>query len=195
MMAVRSQVGHTQRRHPLCPYCGYDLVATLAHDGRRCPECGSDFELHELHRSTAPGEWTPMRGLRNLGLALLWRCGLAAVVWAAALAGMEWIFSLLRQWVAGWGIVAWVVVLGGALCFIAGIAGARIGRHLEEIAGFAGMTLYLATVGSIIVAFIIGSTALSVTGLLGFNAAFALGVIFGAFASAAAVRQILLEDF
>lgn len=192
MMAAGSRVGHTQRRHPLCPHCGYDLVATLARDGRRCPECGHDFELDELRRSAAPGEWTPMRGLRNLAIALLWRCATAAAVWTAALAGTEWLNEVLSRHMSGGRII---LLLGVALGVVAGVLGALIGRNLEDVAGFSGLILYAATTIAIILFWTAGAIALAAAGLLATNFAVGIGVLFGAVAAAVAIRQILLGEY
>ena len=52
-----------QKKHPLCPECRYNLVATVDAGKRICPECGYEFELSELRGEKRPGEWSPMRGL------------------------------------------------------------------------------------------------------------------------------------
>ncbi len=76
-------------RHPLCPYCRYDLVATVKVGGRVCPECGEDFELHELIREPRPGEWTDTVGLRRLTVSLLVRGVIGLGIWALWLWGVS----------------------------------------------------------------------------------------------------------
>jgi predicted RNA-binding Zn-ribbon protein involved in translation (DUF1610 family) len=80
-----SRIGHTTSRHPLCPSCGYDLVATIDAGKRICPECGEAFELHDVIRAARPGDWTLARGIGRLLLRLAWRGAIALVVWTAIL--------------------------------------------------------------------------------------------------------------
>ena len=89
-----SRIGHTSRRHPLCPHCGYDLVATVADEGRVCPECGREFRREELPRAPAPDEWTPARGLLRLVLAVTVRSAVCLPAWV----GLLVLASILCAW-------------------------------------------------------------------------------------------------
>ncbi len=131
------RIGHLPRRHPLCPACGYDLVGTVAEGGTRCPECGSEFRLHELVRQRLPGDWTPWRGLRIAAGVLALRSALCLPLWA----GFVWLMAMgLNSIPLDWRLFG-VLAIG---CVIPGVmVGRFLGRDLAERAGFAGVVVSL----------------------------------------------------
>src|SRR5687768_5415628 len=130
----QQRVIQTTRRHPLCPYCGYDLVATVADGKRICPECGSDFALSDLQYQQFAGDWT-FRSALTRGVGVIFaRAILASLVWAIA-ADMSNLMHVVTN-------------LTGLIPLIIGtIAGYLMGRvyseNLEERAGFTSMLLVL----------------------------------------------------
>lgn len=78
-----------QKRHPLCPECRYDLIATVDSGSRICPECGYEFELSELRGEKRPGEWSPGRGLMIAAFTTLIRAILILPIWT----GLIWFIS------------------------------------------------------------------------------------------------------
>ena len=123
------------RRHPLCPECGYDLVATIDAGRRICPECGRQFEPHEVKRAVLPEDWTVVRGLRRSAAALALRFLICLVGWVAVvsaiLAGSTWIATRVGS---RWTLL--IMLLAMALIFIAaGVVGRILARNMDEIAG------------------------------------------------------------
>ncbi|MCI0675368.1 MAG: hypothetical protein L0Y42_06270 [Phycisphaerales bacterium] len=114
-------------RHPLCPGCGYDLVATVQAGRRRCPECGDEFELDELRHQVRPGDWTLLVGLRMTARTLAWRSAATVIAWGAICALTIW---LLQTYPVS-GIVLWVAAVGGGC-----LSGFIFSRRLFEAAGF-----------------------------------------------------------
>jgi hypothetical protein len=133
-----TRIGFVGRRHPLCPWCGYDLVSTVADCGRtgRCPECGETFERHELTWEVLSDDWTVVRGLRRLMLVLLGRSLVAVALWSGLLWALAASVNGLQQHVSAWtgsalGIVAGIVALTAG-----GVVGSTLARGIEERAGF-----------------------------------------------------------
>ena len=58
LMPVPLDQRDVKRRHPLCPACGYDLVASIAAKKRVCPECGETFTLEDVNWERRAGDWT-----------------------------------------------------------------------------------------------------------------------------------------
>ncbi len=122
-------MGHVGPRHHLCPGCGYDLVATLAAHGRRCPECGYEFEMHELVPETREGDWTPWRGVRSASRVLLVKGALGAAAWALVLTlNHHLALSGFPRLLVGLAVLATGAAVGWVLAH-------RIDEHL----GFAGL--------------------------------------------------------
>jgi 4-hydroxybenzoate polyprenyltransferase len=111
------------RHHPLCPNCGYDLVATIDAGRNVCPECGCEFEGHELKRAVLPEDWTIARGL-GWGLAL-WGIATAAA-WLAA--GRNWRIAMVTYLVAMLLLLASGAVIGRVLA-----------KNMDEIAGLTSL--------------------------------------------------------
>lgn len=78
-----------QKRHPHCPECKYDLIATVETGRRICPECGYEFEMYELSGEKRPGEWTIWIGLRRALFSLTVRSFIVLVPWI----GIIWVMS------------------------------------------------------------------------------------------------------
>jgi hypothetical protein len=117
------------RRHPLCPRCKYDLVATVQANKRVCPECGHQFTLNELIRAPREGDWTLAIGFRKALLALAARSVLVLPFWA----GLVWLLAPLVEtfpfntWAMG-GIAVLFILPGVAM-------GHAVSRGLNDIAG------------------------------------------------------------
>lgn len=131
------------RRHPLCPYCHYDLIATIAEHKRVCPECGADFSLDELHFEQREGDWSMGTALRSAARALTTRALLGVLVWIVIAAACN--------------LVARLSGMQGLIPLIAGAGGGYlIGRilveGLAEHCGFESIVLpILAAITAIIV--------------------------------------------
>ncbi|MDY7110090.1 MAG: hypothetical protein SYC29_15775 [Planctomycetota bacterium] len=125
-----------RRRHPLCPECGYDLVATIDAGRNVCPECGFQFQPHELKHALLPEDWTLGRGLLRAALVLLLRAALCFAGWTALLTGT----LLAGAWIAtrlGGGWIIFIMLLTMAIIFIAaGAVGRILAGGMDEIAGF-----------------------------------------------------------
>lgn len=116
------------RRHPLCPNCGYDLVATVEAGRTICPECGHEFEIGELRHAVLPGDWTIGRGLGRASLRLLVRAAPCLLVWT----GILWAVIALAGWISAgrhWYVVL-IAYLGALLILM--IASGSIGRVLAK---------------------------------------------------------------
>jgi len=119
---------HTGPRHPLCPSCRYDLVATVEADGRVCPECGRAFELDELIRESRPDDWTVGRCLRRLAVHIGVR-GLASfALWSLWVAGLGWMFDQLEASLLLGLVVAVANVIVGAV-----VGAVMWGRFYETV--------------------------------------------------------------
>jgi uncharacterized protein (DUF983 family) len=78
----------SRSNHPLCPGCGYDLVATV-HAGRPvCPECGCDYRAIERERQPR----TPV------ALALLVKTALCTPALAIVFAIMKPVTATVSFW-------------------------------------------------------------------------------------------------
>jgi hypothetical protein len=123
------------RRHPLCPDCGYDLVATIDAGRNVCPECGGEFEEQELKRALLPEDWTLPRGLGRAATALLLRAAVCLIGWTAVLTGT----LLASTWIAtrlGGTWIIFIMLLALGIIFIAaGVLGRILARGMDEIAG------------------------------------------------------------
>lgn len=120
------------RRHPRCPQCHYNLVATIAANKRMCPECGRRFTMSELARAPRAGDWTPVQGLARASGALLIRSIIVLPFWA----GFIWLVTPLLNlfpfpgfWMGG--------LIGRALIIIipACVLGHVLSRKLNDKAG------------------------------------------------------------
>jgi hypothetical protein len=130
-----SRIGHTTKRHPTCPECGYDLVGTVADGGRVCPECGTEFTREELEQAPAPGEWTPMRGLRRFLIIVGVRSAACFPGWV----GLLVLVSILCAWGEGLGsrteaVMVWLLCAGLVLAGGA-VIGVVTGWRIDEAAG------------------------------------------------------------
>ncbi len=139
------------RRHPLCPKCRYDLVATIDANKRICPECGYEFSLNELIRAPREGDWTPATGLRDAAMQVLVRMLMLLPIWAAA-------YGLISIGIAtipgpGWGMMTIVILV--FFMFIPGmVIGKMIAKELTETAGMvSGALTALAALGAVGVAY------------------------------------------
>jgi len=142
------------RRHPLCPECKYDLIATVAAGRSICPECGYEFEAWELRGEKRPGEWTPLIGLRRAVISLALRSLIILPLWA----GCAWTLSSVLGSVtlAGRGMVGIGIIL-----IIPGFAiGHALIARLADRAGFQSMLLALLA-SAFAVGTIVGGTALA----------------------------------
>lgn len=117
------------KRHPLCPECKYDLIATVEAGRRICPECGYEFEMYELRGEKRPGDWTFQIGLRNTVISLILRSLVILPLWAA-------IIWVMMTYMSNFGR------LNAIILPLLGIAmGYGFSTKLSDRAGFAGNVL------------------------------------------------------
>jgi hypothetical protein len=120
-----------KRRHPLCPHCHYDVVATISQESMTCPECGMEFDADDVDCEIRAHDWTPPRGFRVafrvIGIRSL--IAFTAVFTLTALA----ILCVHLKWRMEVSVLI-SVVEGGAV-------GAILSRNLNERAGFASSLL------------------------------------------------------
>ena len=168
------------RRHPLCPNCGYDLVATIEAGHRVCPECGCEFEPAELDYQQLPGDWTAARGIRRAGVSLLIRVVPATAIWF----GYTWFCNTILRQIGI--ILRWV----GFMSVIAGILiGVVLIWKLSYNAGFSSKLL--AVLAVLFAAIVIGTGGLLVHLLITpLTSAFWLHAAIGAVAAAAMIAWI-----
>src|SRR6185436_13617232 len=123
-----------KRRHPLCPACGYDLVASIAANKRVCPECGEEFALDELNWEKRRGDWNLGTALLLGGRALGLRSVISfpVVIALASLALLSVVWGVPR-------IVPFLLAITQA-CLIGWI----FSRRLVDDAGFESMLLIIA---------------------------------------------------
>lgn len=144
----RRDTSHDRVRHPLCPYCHYDLVATVdPYSPRfvRCPECGEAIEPNELHYQARPGEWTPLTGVRNAAVSILVRALVIAAIWAALLVGMDAVLSAIL----GTTGVLYLRVMILPLLIVGLILGKLMHWKLEVHAGFQSWLVIWLAVGGV----------------------------------------------
>ncbi len=179
-------MGHVERRHPLCPECSNDLVATIHDGGRVCPECGHAFEPGEPVREARPGDWTLGRGLRRAALALVLRTLAGAAVWAA----YAWSVRALGSVSIRLGFLAWLV----APMIAGGLIGYLLARRMDQHIGFASPWLAVPLVGAAWAALAIGATTAAL--LLGAPAAQGGFVIFagGLLATGVIVKMTVMDE-
>jgi hypothetical protein len=133
-----SRIGHVNARHPLCPSCGYDLVATIDAGNRVCPECGLEFQLDELDREVRPEDWTIGRGVRRLAMVVAYRALLMMAVWVGVVWGIDLLLHVIGPNVPA-AIRLILLLIGGIAIFaLAGWVGAFLARDANEEAGFSG---------------------------------------------------------
>ena len=176
------------KRHPHCPECRYDLVATVDAGRRTCPECGYEFELDELHGEKRPGDWTPLVGLRRAAVYLLLRVMVLLPVWA----GVIWVCTpLLRMFPLRIGSLGGMAIL---MAIPGMIVGHVLGLGLTEKAGFQSFLLTVmagvAAVGVVYGGFVLSGLSRPLSGwVVGFSMVSAM-----AFAIAWVVKRTLLDD-
>ena len=189
-----SRIGHTSNRHPLCPECGYDLVATVAQDRRTCPECGREFEIHELRREVRRDDWTPARGLLKLTRIQ----SLKAIALGLVFAG---VFGLLQILLEGMirqttGIISVFLLIGLLIvtAVVGGIAGAVFSKDANEQAGMDGIVV--AVIGIIVTAIMMTAVVVAVDLTFGFTIAPQTGVVLIAtmVASITLIRRAIFDD-
>ncbi|HWB19648.1 MAG TPA: hypothetical protein VG711_05050 [Phycisphaerales bacterium] len=135
-------------RHPICPYCDYDLVATVADNRRICPECGESFEPGDLRYQPIPGDFTPAVAFRRTLAAMLVRAFKSLLVFLPAMGALLLAATLGK----------YVLLL--AVLFVTPFIGVWIGRifarNLEEVVGYSGIILFITTCASLSVTIITG---------------------------------------
>jgi hypothetical protein len=133
-----SRIGHVNARHPLCPSCGYDLVATIDANNRVCPECGLEFQLDELDREVRPEDWTTGRGVRRLAMVLAYRALLMLAVWVGLVWGIDLLLRVVAAHVPPTIQLILLLIAGIAVFALAGWVGVFLARDADEEAGFSG---------------------------------------------------------
>ena len=142
-LQAHRQVGHGKRRYPLCPDCEYNLVATVDAGGRTCPECGEEFDLHDLDWQAGANEWTLREGMMSLAWALARRGAFCGLAWLLLVCGVLMLMDLT-------GMNSFWVTIG----VVAGPAagwwlGGVMARDCEDIAGCTGLLIPTAAIASI----------------------------------------------
>ena len=103
----------SERAHPLCPDCGYDLIGSVRAGGRVCPECGCDFTVGELARA-ARQNWTPAIGYRRAVTALVIR----SLIILPACTGLMYLVTPVLWHPPYWGAVLVLAIAGFAVGFV-----------------------------------------------------------------------------
>jgi hypothetical protein len=157
-----------RRRHPLCPYCHYDLIATVADNNRTCPECGAHFNLDELHYQPAESDWSARDALSALMRATALRGCLAVLAWMILAAAA----NLLGNIPAMHGLIPLIVGAAG---------GYLIGRILiEGLAGQAGFDSLIVPLTAAAAAFVVvGIAQLLLEVILPFSSGWSRMILIG----------------
>jgi len=142
------------RRHPLCPGCRYDLVATVQANKRVCPECGYQFTLNELIRAPQKGEWSLATGLRQALLAIVIRSIVVLPFWAAFVWLVAPVVEMFPFDPFAMGGVALIFIVPGVAI------GHVISRRLNDIAGCQSL-LFTALAAAFEVAIAIGGVKIA----------------------------------
>jgi len=135
---MSNRLGHTGRT-PICPQCRYNLVATLDHGLRRCPECGYEFESHEIVRQQAPHDWTIWKGLRSASIVLTLRGTLALMVCVIGLFLCDWLLAFLITSVGGVPALLSLFILLAGLVLAGFVFGKFLSHDLSEHVGIEGI--------------------------------------------------------
>lgn len=107
----------------------------------------------QSRRSSGDAEWTMASGLQRVVLSLLWRTALAGILWCGGL----WVFHAALGGIGVQNVPLLIAIGFSALC--GSVAGAVLGRGLDEAAGFVSpMITLLAAIGAAVA--IIGGEAL-----------------------------------
>lgn len=138
-----------RKRHPLCPNCDYDLVATLAANKRICPECGEAFELGDLKYESRPGDWSNAVALRLGLLALGSRLLIGLVV--AMLLSTAIIWAVNHQMSR---LLSFVLALAQAFAM-----GVSCARRLLDQAGYESILLIIGACAVAALATVLGFLA------------------------------------
>lgn len=128
-----------QRRHPQCSECGYDLVGTVAAGGRTCPECGEGFTLGDLRVELRADDWTPLRGMRTLAMALVVRMLWLIPLWVGVLWALSPVLRFFTQTIR-YRTYGWLALL---LAVPACVLGYLVARNTVEILGCASIVVYV----------------------------------------------------
>jgi hypothetical protein len=177
-----------QQRHPLCPGCKYDLVATVQANRRVCPECGYEFEMYELSGEKRPGDWTFGIGLRRAFIFLLVRSLLILPVWVAIVCLVMPLLSMFPVSIGAFAGIAIILALPG--CMI----GYLLGSKLSEYAGFQSMLLGIVA-GFFALGVILGGVILAqfLKPMSGWQGSF-MAISTTLFAIAWIIRATMLDD-
>lgn len=191
---MSSRIGHLTRRHPLCPSCGYNLVATVAENRRVCPECGEPFELHELHRTVAPDDWTLLRGLRWATPVLLLRITLLTPAWTAGLLILRLIETAFTHWF-GTGAAVFMVVVVPILVGAGGVmTSVVLGRGLNDRLGFDGFGVAVICIAAALLTIGLGVVLAGLCPWPLIAAPVGILILGGFFALVPPIRAVLLDE-
>lgn len=178
-------------RHPLCPECKYDLVATVAAGRNICPECGYEFEPWELRTEKRPGEWTIETGLRHALQFLLLRSLALLVLWVGYFWLLMPLVSMFTVHFRVFGSLAGLTIL---FALPGLVIGHLLSKGLSDRAGFQSMLLgVLAMLFALAV--IVGGVMLAqlLRPLPGWQGSFA-AIATSLFATGWILRVTLLDD-
>ncbi len=190
-----SRVGHVTSHHPLCPSCGYDLVAAANDHKIVCPECGSDFEPHELKRRRPSGEWTAWRGLGRATGVLVLRAIPCLIGWAALL----WGVTVPAAWLAAGrhGRVVMVIYIV-AMLLLAGCAtviGRVMAKNMDEHAGMTSIIVAAMIAAFACLAFVGGTLIVYAVSPLSTNAAWGTTIVACGFSLLVIIKIHFFEDY
>lgn len=182
------------RRHPACGQCGYDLWATVEAGHRRCPECGEEFEPHDLRIMPRDDDWTPMRGFAGAAKMLALKSIIIAVLLGATVLAMEWL-SVHVPWQGN----AFAMLAMSLLMFVAIVAlgyatGRAIASGLIDAAGTGGVAVAVVAVCFAMLALAAGVTAAHLIQPFGTVNPIAIIVIMTASSCFPIVRTAILEE-
>jgi hypothetical protein len=136
-----SRIGHTTQRHPTCPECGYDLVATVDAGRNVCPECGYEFGPQDLVREVRPGDWTPARGYKRAAVVLAVRGIFCLLGWIGVLYGSHALMRAIWPGLGTTGRLLMLALVGATSMIAGGVIGHVLSRRMDEIAGLSGVLL------------------------------------------------------
>ncbi|MHC5114420.1 MAG: TFIIB-type zinc ribbon-containing protein [Planctomycetota bacterium] len=180
-------------RHPLCPECKYDVVATIDAGSNVCPECGCIFEPHELLYEVRPGDWTLWRGTRKALGALALRGLICLLFWTGLIIGLTLIveqMTLLPR-ATRWGLelVSGLTIIG---------TGATIGwfmaSGMNDRAGFTGWSLTLLVVLAAWIVIFVAVTAVELLGLVSLYSGSMLMLITGIGSGGWIIKILILDE-
>jgi hypothetical protein len=183
------------RRHPFCPECNYDLVATIDAGRNVCPECGYEFELHEPKRQRLPEDWTIWRGLGKACGVLLLRSLVCLAAWTLVL----WGVTAPATWLASgrnWRIALVVSIVALLLLLVAaGVIARQMAKGMDEIAGVTSIFVAALVITFAWGVFIAGTQIVQAISSLGTPAANGAAIVACGVAAIIIIKTHLFDEY